>query len=254
MRCLRTVGLCLTACITAGAVMASAASAAAPEIGRCEKVAGNGKFSSATCTKEEAGTKVGKGNYEWHAGAGAKNKFKSTGGSGVLETVQGTAVGCKTEESGGEVNSPKTVTGVVVRFTGCQTLGTPCSTSGAASGEIVTNQLEGKIGFEKKPKKVAFDLFPTAADGGLYVTFTCLTTLKATVGGSVLVNITSDKMALTYSLKYTEKKGIQKPVKLEGEPEDVLLTSLNEHVAEKSGITITTTQTDEEEMEINTVF
>ena len=54
---------------------------------------------------------------------GPKNKFKTSAGSGVLETENGTAVGCKTEESGGEVNSAKTFTGVTVRFTGCQTLG-----------------------------------------------------------------------------------------------------------------------------------
>ena len=119
----------------------------------------------------------------------------------------------------------------------------------------MTNPLEGKIGIEKKPKKVAVDLFPTPADKGLYATFTCLTTLKASVGGSVLVPITSDKMASTFTLKYGVKKGIQKPTKFEGEPEDVLLTEINSDGRdEKSGITITSTQVMEEEMEINTVF
>ena len=59
-----------------------------------------------------------------------KNKFKTTGGVGALETLNGTAVGCNTEESGGEFNSPKTVTGVVVRFTGCHSAGFICSTAG----------------------------------------------------------------------------------------------------------------------------
>lgn len=255
MKLHKILGLCIMTACALSAIVVASASASPPEIGRCVKVAATGKFTSATCIKEEKGKKIGKGNYEWEAGPGAKNKFKTSAGSGVLETENGTAVGCKTEESGGEVNGTKTFTGVTVRFTGCQTLGTPCKTTGAAEGEIVTNPLEGKIGIEKKPKKVAVDLFPTPADDGLYATFTCLRTLKASVGGSVLVPITSDKMASTFALKYSTKKGIQKPSKLEGESEDVLLTEINEDGRdERSGITITSTQVMEEEMEINTVF
>ena len=184
MKSARPIGV-LIAVLAIAAVSATTAAwgFSPPEIGRCVKVtAKTGKFSSATCIKEKSG-----GNYEWEPGA-LKNKFKTTGGSGALETTNGTAVGCNTEESGGEFSSPKTVTGVVVRFTGCHSAGFVCGTAGAPEGEIVTNPLEGRIGFENKAKKkVAFDLFPTAADEGLYVTFNCSVSLHITVGGSVLV-------------------------------------------------------------------
>ena len=194
MRLSRTIRACFAAFLLIGVVGVASASAAAPEVGRCLKVAaGTGKFSSSTCTAEKV-----KGSYEWMPN-GEKLKFKTVGGVGVLETLNGTTVGCNTEESGGEFNSPKTVTGIVVRFTGCHSVGFICTTPGSAEGEIVTNPLEGRIGIEKrvfkegkevpKSNKIAFDLFPTPEDNGLYVTFNCGPTIHATVGGSVLVHI-----------------------------------------------------------------
>lgn len=251
MKQLRTSGLCLLAALGTCAVAAASATAfSPPEIGRCVKVAlGAGKFTSSSCVKEKAG-----GSFEWLPGA-EKNKLHTTGGVGTLATVVGTTVTCKTQESGGEYNSPKTVTGVTVRFTNCESGGFHCTTAGAASGEIITNPLEGRIGFENKiKKKIAFDLFPTAADGGLYVTFNCGASLHVTVGGSVLVNILSDKMLTTLSLKYVQKLGIQKVTHFEGEPNDVLITEINNVKPEQSGITITSTQTGEEPLEANAVF
>ena len=261
MRRLTTGGICLVAVLAFGAApLTSAWAFSPPEIGRCVKVAaGAGKFTSSTCTKEKEG-----GSYEWESGA-VKNKFTTTGGVGTLLTVAGTTVTCKTEESGGEFNSAKTVSGVVVRFTSCESGGFKCSTEGAKEGEIVTNSLEGKIGIEKRAivegkevflkNKIAFDLFPTAADGGLYVTFNCSAALHITVGGSVLVPIkTANKMVSALELKYVAKGGKQKPEQFEGEPADVLVSEINGKHPEQSGITITSKQVGEEPLEINTVF
>ncbi len=250
MRLLR----CTVVCSVVVAVLAMAAGASAlsaPEMGRCVKVAvGTGKFTSATCIKEKA-----KGSYEWLPGA-EKAKFSTKGGVGTLATLSGVTVTCKTQESGGEFTSPKTVGSVVVRFSSCESAGFLCSTEGAKAGEIVTNNLEGRIGFENKlKKKVAFDLFPTAADAGLYVTFNCGVALHITVGGSVLVPLTPvDKMLTTLTLKYSAKAGKQKPEHFEGEPNDVLITEINGKKPEQSGITITSTQTAEEALEVNAVF
>jgi opacity protein-like surface antigen len=245
------MGLCLVVVSALSAVaVASAAAFSPPEVGRCVKVAvGTGKFTSGTCIKEKAGS-----SYEWLPGA-VKNKFNTTGGVGTLATVNGTTVICKTQGSGGEFNSPKTVTGVTVRFTGCESAGFHCTTAGSAQGEIVTNPLEGRIGVENKlKKKLALDLFPTSADGGLYVTFNCGVSLHITVGGSVLVNLPSDKMLTSMTLKYTATKGHQKPEHLEGEPNDVLITEINSVKPEQSGITITSTQVAEEALEANALF
>ena len=260
MKRLQLAGLCLVAVLMSITAATSAWAFSPPEIGRCAKVAaGTGKFASATCTKEKKG-----GSYEWESGA-VKHKFTTTGGVGTLLTLNGTSVTCKTEESGGEYNSPKTVSGVVVRFTSCESGGFLCGTAGAKEGEIVTNPLEGKIGIEKRAfvggkevpikNKIAFDLFPTAADGGLYVTFNCSAALHITVGGSVLVPIkTANKMLSTLELKYSAKGGKQKPENFEGEPTDVLISEINGKHPEQSGITITSKQVGEEPLEVNTVF
>ena len=131
----------------------------------------HGPFQSGSCIKESPAKKPG--SYEWFPGAEKRNS-RRLADCGILATVAGTSVSCKTEESGGEFNSAKTVTSVVVRFTSCEAAGFTCSTAGAKAGEIVTNPLEGRIGFENKAKKkIALDLFPAATDGGLYVTFNC---------------------------------------------------------------------------------
>src|SRR5262249_42901900 len=105
MRVSQLTRTCFAALLIMGAVGVGSAWASAPEVGRCLKVAaGTGKFGSATCTAEKV-----KGNYEWVPN-GEKLKFTTVGGVGALETVNGTTVGCNTEESGGEFNSPKTVT------------------------------------------------------------------------------------------------------------------------------------------------
>lgn len=246
----RTIALCLLAAAVTAVGAASSAWAVAPEVGRCVKTAKNaGKFSGATCIKEKAG-----GSYEWEPGA-VNGKFKTTGGVGKLETLNGTTVTCKTQESGGEFTSPKTVGGIVVKFTHCEAAGFTCGTEGAKEGEIVTNPLEGRIGFENKAKKkVALDLFPTAADGGLYVTFNCTVALHITVGGSVLVNVPADKMLSALTLKYTAKGAKQKPEHLEGEPTDILISEINGKKPEQSGINIVSTQTGEEALEVNAVF
>ena len=260
MKGLQLMGLCLLAALVSSTAVTGAWGFSPPEIGRCVKVAaGSGKFSSATCTKEKKG-----GSYEWEPGA-VKDKFTTTGGVGTLLTLNGTSVTCKTEESDGEFNSPKTVSGVAVRFTSCESGGFLCGTAGAKEGEIVTNSLEGKIGIEKRgfvegkevaiKNKIAFDLFPTVADKGLYVTFNCSAALHVTVGGSVLVPIkTANKMVSTLELKYVAKGGKQRPEKLEGEPADVLISEINEKKPEQSGITITSKQVGEEPLEVNTVF
>jgi hypothetical protein len=249
MKSVRALGVCLVAAFAISATAVATAQAEAPEIGRCVKVAAKaGKFSGATCIKEKSG-----GSYEWIPGA-EKGKFTTKGGVATLQTVGGTAVGCKSETSGGEYNSTKTVTGVVVVFKECAAAGIMCNTTGQPEGELITNSLEGKVGWENKAKKkVAFDLFPgKTAPEGLFITFNCAG-LHLEVKGQVLVNVPSDKMDNAVTLKYSGKKGHQKPEKFEGEPPAILLTSINKAPFEQSGQTITTTQTNEEALEVNAV-
>lgn len=253
MKRIRLFGLCLVAASALCAVVASAAYAEAPEMGRCVKVtAGTGKFSSSKCTKEKAG-----GSYEWYAGA-EKTGFSGTGGIGTLETVGKIGVQCKTEKSSGQFTGAKTVGSVNVTFTECASAGFQCESAGAGSGVIKTFPLAGELVWESKAKKkVAVKLFAEA--GELLAKFVCGPS-RVEVRGAVLVNIPAGRMETTFAEKYSSKKGIQKPAAYEnakGEKVPAILETDASSLTkgwEQSGQTITNTQTDEEALEVNNVF
>lgn len=253
MRRVRSIALCVAATLAVGLAVVASASAEAPEFGRClkaEKVENkyNGGFTNSSCTTA-SGSKTGK--YEWFPGA-AKGRNKTSGGKGLLETVNKLSVECQTEASVGEYSGAKEVKNVVVTFKGCETVGDTCSTEGAAEGELVTKTLEGIVGFENKArKKTAFDLYPDGKTG-LFIKFSC-SGLVIAVQGSVIVPIKSDKMLLSGTLKYKATKGKQQVEKFEGGPTDVLETTYKGGPFEQSGQTITTTLTNEEKLELNAV-
>lgn len=242
------VGVCLVAVLGMSALPVADASAAAPEIGRCIKQAAkSAAYANSGCTKLPEKAKTGQ--YEWFPGA-AKAKFTTKGGLALLETRSGTKVLCRTETSGGEYTGTKTVGDVVVKFTGCESAGFPCGTVGAKEGELVTRTLEGLIGWQNKAKKqVAFDLFP-AGKAGFFIEFRC-GPVPVRVQGSLLVKITAGKMAPSMTIKYTETNAKQKPEKFEGEPKDVLESSLNGMPFEQAAQKLETVQTDEEPLEAN---
>jgi len=60
-------------------------------------------------------------------------------------------------------------------------------------------------------------------------------------------------MVLTGTVKYSASIGKQKPEKFEGQPKDVLETSFGEAAFEQTGLKLTTIETNEEKIEINTV-
>jgi hypothetical protein len=250
MRSMRLIGVAVLAVLVLAAVAAaSAAAQEAPEIGRCVAKSG-GKYSNDTCTK--LATKASQEKYEWEPGA-VKNKFTGTGGVATLETVSKVKVTCKAEASSGEFTSPKTVGHVHVTFTGCESDGFKCSTTGAAAGEVVVNPLAGEIHWENKAKKkTAQDLVPET--GELFVVFSC-GPATAEVKGSVLVNIKAGKMEKKVVEKFSGKGGKQKPEDYEtasGEKvKDVLISKIGATPFEQAGQTVTNTQEDEEALEVN---
>ena len=248
MKRLRSGGLCLVAVVAVSALAAASASAEAPEMGRCVKVApGTGHFATSKCTSHKTG-----GEFEWLPGA-VKTKFTGVGGVGTLETVLKLRVTCKTEASSGEFTSPKMAGNIQVKFAGCESGGFKCSTSGAPLGEIKTNTLAGTLVWENKLKhKTALDLVPASTE--LFVEFDC-GPLNAKVRGSVLTNVKSGETKTVFPLKFTDKEGHQKPEFYEttsGEQiKDVLESKLGEREFEQAGQKITNTQTDEEALEVN---
>jgi hypothetical protein len=257
MKRITTVGVGMLLALAAMGLTTATAGATAPEYGRCIKKATKSlpAFSNSGCTLEAK--EVKKANYEWVPGA-AKRKFKSSGGIGVLTTVGGAGVECKTESSAGEFveGNNKEEAGVVVKFNGCKATGNPCNTPGAEKEELVTNELDGIVGWENKAtKKTDLELYPAAsAPNGYFVEFSCLG-LVVKVRGRVLVPIKNDKMTSTEILKFVAKAGKQKPEKWEESSEKAILeASFKDGPFEQSGQNITSTITGEEKLELNAVL
>jgi hypothetical protein len=264
---LRRIGLCVVAVMATSAVLVSSASAQPPEFGRCVKQTAvekvyHGKFGKSSCTTElKESERAKKGKYEWFPGA-VKNKQTSTGGSAALETaIEHLGVGCTAEKSVGEYAGAKEVKNIFVTFTGCHSGPEVCESPGHVKGELETNALEGTAVWENKAKKKTdLELFP---QGGKekFIEFTCGLHLTVSVRGKILTPIKNDKMKTTETLKYTAKKGIQKPDAYEtesGGKESAYLESLflseEKNKWEQAGQTITATVTNEEALELNLYY
>jgi hypothetical protein len=228
-----------------------------PEFGRCLKLAKGvkGKFSNAGCTLPATAEKF---SYEWESGPGPKPAYTTSSSlTTTLETTGKKVVTCKAETGSGEITSGKTFGHVTMTFSGCESAGGSCASSGRAEGEIVTNTLEGALGVEKTSSKgltsnkIAFDLEPAGASGPV-MEFSCGAT-PVTVRGSVLAPIAANKMVSVATIKYAQTGGKQKPEKFEGLPADVLEAAFGEESFERMGLGATLTQTYAEKIEVNTV-
>jgi YVTN family beta-propeller protein len=239
----------------------------APEFGRCVKVPSekvgtktvyHGGFSGPSCLAK-SGTHTGQ--YEWEAGvlkAHFTTKIKEFT-KVTLKTVTGSKVTCTGETSTGEYTSLKTVGGVVLTLAGCELPSSKakCASAGAAPGEIVTKQLDGVLGIDTLGETAAkntigLDLFPVGKTGPL-MEFSCAST-TVSVQGSVIVPVTANKMLLAVTVKASATTGKQKPENFVGEPKDILEESFNGGAFQQTGLTLTTTQTNEEAVEVNSVF
>jgi hypothetical protein len=182
--------------------------------------------------------------------------FTTTAGAVKLETVGKAKVTCSAESGAGEYSGAKTVSGVVMRFTGCESAGAKCSSSGANEGEVITNPVEGTLGITSEGikegvefRKIGLDLFPVG-NAGTLMAFSCGAT-PWTLRGSVIVPVAADKMALSSALTYKAAKGMQLVTQFEGEPQDILESSRSGGAFEQTGLGGKVTLTNKERVEIN---
>jgi len=186
------MGLCLVAAFALTVIGAGTASAL-PEIGRCVAQAGTGKYKDANCTVK-AGKLVSEKAFEFKKGAKSETEgvhFTSKGGEGVLETVSGTKITCKTQSAVGKYDQDsgviKEVESVVASFEGCgiPALETKCNSTGAEEGKISTFLLKGPLGYisgeKTKTPVVGQELTPEKAKG-FFAEFKCL-------GGGITVKV-----------------------------------------------------------------
>ena len=226
-----------------------------PEFGRCVKVAKNtGRFHSASCS---AGLEIG--SFEWIPGVVQKG-FTTAAGATKLQTVSNVKVTCASESGSGQYSGTKKVTGVSMAFTGCVgPAAAKCSSAGAGEGELVTKPLEGELGAisegvveGKEFRKVGLDLFPVG-HAGPFIEFSCGGSAQI-VRGSVIAPVTTGKTSPTFTQTFKAAKGTQVPQQFEGEPVDILETSIAGGAFQPDGLTVKVTQTSEEPVEINALF
>lgn len=219
----------------------------APEFGRCLEVAkGTGKYTTATCTSEGA-----EGSFEWKAGV-ERAGFTLVGGEGVLETVGKEKIVCTSAAGGGEYGSPKSVIGTTIKLKGCEHAGSKCTSAGAVEGELVTNLLEGEIGFTSKTSTVGLALSPS--EGGSFVEGKCATT-RVEVSGSVIGRVEGTNEMLKLNVfAFVAKEGKQKQTSIGGGPTEILEMLFAGGKVEQTGLSLSLTQTNEEKVEVNTVI
>jgi hypothetical protein len=224
-----------------------------PDFGRCMKTSGGGEFTTAGCQVEGAGA------YEWIAGVldgGFSSALKPATTVKLETSVSKEKVTCTGESGGGEITGPKTVGNLTITLTGCESLGGKCTTVGLADGEVQTATLEGALGIEKITEKLgketvhaALDLYP-AVGAGPFLEFACSTSGTTVIDGSVIAPVAGGRMLKTETFKLAAGSGKQKPESFEGGSREVLRNALGEQV----GISLTATQTNEEAVEVNTLF
>jgi hypothetical protein len=225
-----------------------------PEIGRCVRVAGvaTHRYATASCTTKSEGENTGK--FEWEPGPGPNPGFTSTAEASVLETVGKTTLRCHASTATGEFTGPRTDVATIT-FTGCE-LGTSlCQTPGAREGEVITNQLEGGIGYisgggTAKPV-IGMRLAPAA--GSEFASVEC-SGVVVTVSGSLIGTVTgaTDRMTLSTWLKFKAARGKQIPEQLEGGPTSVLRATAGSE-GEQAALVSSEANTNEEPIEVKAV-
>lgn len=173
----------------------------------------------------------------------------------ILQTTTGERIECSGISASGEYTGPKTVGNIVVKFTGCELNEVTCESPGAAAGEVVTDTLSGALGIIKEEGIATNDqigISLAAASGETITEFDC-GALSVVVTGSVIHQVEINKMLLEENEKYVERKGEQKPEKFEGQPTDVLESTIDGFFHVQSGEELLTTLKNEEKVEVNSV-
>jgi hypothetical protein len=272
---IKTLGACLIAVLAIGALAAASASAFVrepPEIGRCLKHTG-GHWKDGGC--KTAAKVASEQKFEWYPAYGEaengetklaeKVKFTSVSKEGTLiqlTTVTGEGIGCKKQTAAGEATGPKTLKAFNIAFTGCAETGQKCTSTNPKAtevGEIKVKELTGLLGIEKfgetKAKDKVANLF-TPASGTIFTEFEC-GGIPVTVRGEVMNPLKANAMKISATVKFTASKGKQKPEKFATDPAGTKRILESSKIAGggfvQAGQSLTTIQTGEEKLEINTL-
>jgi hypothetical protein len=224
-----------------------------PEIGRCSKLKkATGKYLTAGCTTKSEGEDTG--SYEWSFEPGAARSFTFKNGSATLETVAKVQIKCAENTYSGEYTGSKTAT-VDLKLTGCEPmnrLGIKCESQGAASGEVVLDTLEGRLGFIQAGSEptVGLALRPTSASAPYVAQFHCGEVPVALTGAVIAGYTAVNKMVASFTVSFKATAGKQTPEALEGGTPEVLSMAIGEAAAEQTGLKAADKASNQESLEI----
>ncbi len=251
----RTVGVTVTAFGTSDVVSGSHflyEPVGTLEFGSCARLGKKKGDYKKGCTEVAAG-----GGYEWTPGVLKSGFTVSTAKGAELVGGNGALIVCDSAGSGhGTYSGLKSVVGVTLTFKGCgvskSKKAVKCSSPGAGAGEVRTTTLEGGLGFQSLEKdNVALELLP-AEEGQPFLTFTCGTTVTE-VRGEVLAAISPvNSTGLSFSVKFAQSRGKQRPEGFYEGPAEVLEASVAGGPFEQAALSDGVTLTSEEALEINT--
>jgi hypothetical protein len=248
MRRIAISGLCILAGLaTEGA---ASASAAAPEFGRCVKVAtGTGVYATGNCTS--AG---GEQKYDWIPGPGPKPQFTLTVKAEekrpfYLEGASSKSkIACLEGSATGEITGPDTI-GSLKEFTwkGCEAGGI-----GPDNGLVFAEVGSGFLGVWKAGETALKDKVGLEFDPLLYH-YVAGGIVSVHGEGEIIGAIGTNSMALGKTLSLVARNGKQFPDKFEGEPAVSLTQSISGGSPEPVVIGWKSTITFAEKIEINSV-
>jgi hypothetical protein len=245
-------GTVLSLAVAVCAAATGTASAAAPEFGRCVKVAnGAGVYATANCTS--AG---GERRWEWLPGAGQKNHFTTSIKPKTFVEFQprpyrGKVV-CSGETGTGEISGPTTVENVTLTLTGCERP-INCETDPRSPGPVILSGLKGRLGVIKAGETPLKDKIGLDLRGEN--TFFCGQGIeKLDLSGSAIgVIAPTDSMTTLRTWPFSEVRGKQSPDRFEAGVPETMEWMSNGSPAEPIGLQLRTSLTTEEKIEINSV-
>ncbi|HTY98147.1 MAG TPA: hypothetical protein VMB91_13970 [Solirubrobacteraceae bacterium] len=148
---IRTLGLCLVAALSLGALSAAGAQASAEITARCFKTAKganhsyHGHYLNKTCTEEASAEEIGLGGKSNKYEFGFGETWSAKGAALKLVTAQGPEVKCVKSAGSGTILGPARVEATFT-FSKCGSLESICTTPGLKSGYIATKPLIGVVG------------------------------------------------------------------------------------------------------------
>jgi len=222
MKRIRIIGLCLFVAAAVGGIASASASAAEPV------------FLTKTVVKE-----------------GVSIPLSATLGAAFLEGENKSKITCVGGTGTAEITGPKTSKAAITTFTGCETQGFKCNSTGQAEGVIVTFPLEGHLGAISATLP-GERLWREGAKGGELATFSCAGgAIAVKVKGSLIGSLSgaagtdekTGKLLASGKLSFAEAAGKQKYCKfIEGETQcEQLEASVSGQPFEKSGQSVIAT-------------